>query len=46
MKRELVARLRQMAVVEFDRNGPLDARGAAIWDVAAFIDEEWNEETP
>lgn len=39
--RALVTRLRAMATAEFDQKGPRDARGAAIWDVAAFIDEEW-----
>ena len=31
--------LRHLARAEFDRNGPDDPRGAAIWDVAAWIEE-------
>lgn len=38
---DLVTRLRAMAAQEFDERGPHDARGAAIWDVAAWIDEDY-----
>ena len=38
---DLVARLRAMAAAEFDERGPRDPRGAAIWDVAAFIAEDY-----
>lgn len=35
----LAKQVREMAVQEFDTRGPSDPRGAAIWDVAAWLDE-------
>jgi hypothetical protein len=36
----LAALIRPMATARFDEYGPHDARGAAIWDVAAFLAED------
>ena len=35
----LVGTLRKQAGLEFDRHGPHDPRGAAFWDVAAWVEE-------
>lgn len=36
----LVAKLRDKAQLEFEARGPDDARGAAIWDVADWLEEK------
>lgn len=35
----VVKELRAFAVERFDKHGPRDARGAAFWDAAGYVDE-------
>ncbi len=35
----IAARCQEWATARFDEHGPMDARGAALWDVAAWIRE-------
>lgn len=38
--RQAALMLREQAALRFDRNGPLDPRGAALWDAGCWIDPD------
>lgn len=38
-RERIAAQCRAWAVERFDVHGPMDARGAALWDVAAWLRE-------
>lgn len=42
--RRAVAELRAKAVARFDEFGPTDVRGAAIWDCASWLSEEFDRD--
>ena len=44
--REAADALRSMAAQEFDTKGPMDARGAAIWDSASWLTERADSLAP